>query len=281
MGSTNTGPVAFTFTAPVRNVRLGNFCPAGIPDADCPTIGYEIYDPQNNLIASGTIGNAQGKDFGEDVLIHRMVFTPPDPMPPDYKPGVAIQFVFDYYVPCQPTSDSVLNSLAVRGGLLNELLLSRPNTNGDGKYERGGFVFRRSDGTYYLQYRDDGVHKDCKVTDPPLPANVTVLPGETLVGYWHTHPTKPGELMSSAGCQYYGQGRTAAGDRFKNGGGSDGDWEFADNSGLPQYTISKPRWDSQHPQVARLDPGVDSTQRRNNPNRWTFDKHDACLESAN
>jgi hypothetical protein len=96
-----------------------------------------------------------------------MVFTPPDPMPPDYKPGVAIQFVFDYYVPCQPTSDSVLNSLAVRGGLLNELLLSRPNTNGDGKYERGGFVFRRSDGTYYLQYRDDGVHKDCKVTDPP------------------------------------------------------------------------------------------------------------------
>lgn len=277
MGTSNRGPVTFTFTAPVRNVQLGNFCPAHYQNPDCPTIGYSIYGPDDHLIASGTIGNAQGLFFGADVVIRKMVLTPPDPMPPDELPGVALDFVFDYYVPCPPTSDSVLNSLVVRGALVNELLLSRPNTNGQGKYERGGFVFRRADGTYYLQYRDDGVHTDCKVLNPPLPADVLVLTGETLVGYWHTHPTRPGEHMYHSACQYYGQGKTLAGDRFKNGGGSDGDWEFANLSGLPQYTISEPRWSTQSRQVARLDPGVDSTQRRSNPNRWKFDKHEACL----
>lgn len=167
---------------------------------------------------------------------------------------------------CPPVSDSVVNDPNVRQGLRHELDLSRPNPNGTGRMERFGWIFRRADGTMYTEFYQ-GPATECSITPQPP----TMHPGTTIVGAYHTHPSKLNELYNTPGC--IAKGKPSP---FANGGGSKVDWDFTDNpnwGNVPMYIISAAG------AIFRLTPGTPKKDRPKNPHKWRFNPADpnSCL----
>jgi hypothetical protein len=210
-------------------------------------------------------------------LVKRIVYRAPVPMFPDYPatPGESKRFVMDYSVPCPPTGDPALNDPAVRAELKNELSLSRPDwATGAGRKERRGFIFRRDDGTHFLEPLADPNATMCETGIAGLPP-VPVIPGATFVGEYHTHPSKHRELLTGCRGQKPGEVRRAN-RKARTGGGSDSDWNYATVRGQSMYVID---YDYK---VWRLDANtLEGSPRRNNPNRWKFPSStNSCLVQA-
>ncbi|HEU5050707.1 MAG TPA: hypothetical protein VFU00_10310, partial [Gemmatimonadales bacterium] len=95
--------MTITFSRQVRNIQMHNRCEGF---AECPVVGYELFDENNDLCGSGSYGGSGqsgGIQFGATTLIKRMVFTPLGALPDQ-----DMKFAFDYYVPCPPTGDAAV-----------------------------------------------------------------------------------------------------------------------------------------------------------------------------
>jgi hypothetical protein len=267
MSGTNPQTMTFQFTGPVVTVAIqarGTLTP-------CPTVPVMVtaYNGEM-LVDSGPISPNCDGDWHVAGPITKLVVTPPSPMPPN-----GVLFEIHYYVPCPPTEDPVLDDLDVRAGLKNELSLSRPNwATGANRKERRGFIFRRDDGTYFLEPLADPNATMCETGIPGLPA-VPVIPGATFVGEYHTHTSKHRERLTGCRGQKPGEDRRAN-RKARSGGGSDADWNYATVRQKSMYVI-----DYDH-KVSRLDPDTfEGSPRRNNPNQWKFpDATNNCLEQA-
>ena len=164
--------------------------------------------------------------------------------------------------PCGATGDPVLDSPEVREGLRSELSLSRPNPDGSGRAERRGYLYQRDDGSYFLLPANDPNGTMCGFYFTALPVP-PIVQGATFVGDYHTHPSKHREILT--GCQNQQPNEVRRANRkARTGGGSDGDWEFADLRGKSHYIVDIDQ------KVWRLDPNTLPDARKNNPNRWKF-----------
>lgn len=179
---------------------------------------------------------------------------------------------FIEYPECPPASEPstgafepVLSDAGLRRDLLRELELSRPNPNGIGRVERGGWIYRRDDGSYFALYVDpSSPPSDCGFTigsPPPIAGAQPVAP-------WHTHPSESRERYYT--CPGLAEFPNMFANPLGGGGGSSKDWEVPNRPemmGAPLYVIA------QSGQINRLDAGVlDEASRLANANRWTFDR---------
>jgi hypothetical protein len=164
-----------------------------------------------------------------------------------------------------------MDSQAAKDTLLAELVRSRPNGYSDplGKKERGGYVYKRDDGTVFLLPTVTGLETDCGYIVPAgAPPTIT---GARPIGVYHTHPSIAGERLFGCGQK---PGFTVWASRDKrHGGGSDPDWNQAAEAGLPNWVIDLD-WN-----VARLDPTTPASQRGANPNRWKLDSNKCAQRS--
>lgn len=140
--------------------------------------------------------------------------------------------------------------------------------------ERGGLIYRRPDGSHFL-LSHLGTRSDCSYNFPP-PSDMRerLGDGSTLVGGYHTHPSlqhpvhgrdmavgcrRPnGTLMGPTRVDPNGNSTLGGG----GGGGSPADWNWTNENDRPNYIISG------RGRMTRLDPGMPSANRGNNPNRW-------------
>lgn len=167
--------------------------------------------------------------------------------------------------PCA-TGDSILDNQAIRDSLMAKLQQSNPNDTTNARKEVGGYIARLPDGTYTLvPALQLGV--DCSVSlGPPI---TTGLPSPlTFVGRYHTHPHLDGENVK--GCKdKNGNPVTAKAFPSRNGGGSEADWNAADNPSdgfrIPVYIVGK------NGEIIRLDPSPRSYSKKDNPKRWRWD----------
>ena len=156
---------------------------------------------------------------------------------------------------CPPSRDSLLDSKQVRDVLRAEMASSLAN----GGVERGGEIWKMTDGTYRAFPQNDPSATPCSFAPPttvPPPGAAFGRPS----GLYHTHPAFPNDIVPAA-C-----GSGLAGNKFApnaNGGGSLEDWNYSDNGMfIPIYAYTKQKL------VYRLDPGTPASQRKYNPNRW-------------
>lgn len=115
--------------------------------------------------------------------------TPPDPLPPDYpnRPGVCLEFRFEYALPCPTPDDSVLADSTVQHRLNEEWAQSALELK-----ERGGWIYRNTTTGEYLVQHDantDATRNRCSVNFSPIPQPP---PGYEGVRIWHTHIIPPG-----------------------------------------------------------------------------------------
>ena len=154
----------------------------------------------------------------------------------------------------------------MRQGLRQELVASRPNPDGSGRFERFGWIYQRDDGSMLVQYHQGPTGECSSTTMPPA-----FIPGTHVVGMYHTHPSLSGEIYLTPGCVKKGKA-----DPFSNGGGSDEDWKVPDNPNYgnnPMYIISAAGI------ISRLTPGWPKNNRPANPHRWRFNPSNpqSCL----
>ena len=175
---------------------------------------------------------------------------------------------------CPPVGDARLDSPAVVKGLTDALANSNPNaTPGTGmKHEQGGAIFRRPDGTYFTVPAIDPSATECHFDPLTIsaapPANE---PGALLEAIYHAHPSSKGEdtygCLSKKGvhmAQHLGDHLPIpTSNPDNNGGGSDSDWDVA-NQGFPSYTINKDG------HIWRLDPNVPTANRASNTNKFDW-----------
>jgi hypothetical protein len=264
---TNPKPdtITFTFSSPVTDIHV---TPLLGPDDPCSTtlMTWTAYDLLGAEVASGAwVPPCQGGSAGFFIAeaVKRIRLTAPIPMGPNqFSGGHAILFFMDFYVPCPPTGDPALDDPNVRQGLRDERASSRPNPDGSGRKERRGFLFQRDDGSYFLEHLDDPSATMCETGIQGLPA-IPSIPGATFIGEYHTHPSNHLEPVTGCRGQKPGESRKAI-RNAKTGGGSDGDWEYANVRQKSMYVIDNKL------EVSRLDPNT--LDRRNNPNRWKYDK---------
>jgi hypothetical protein len=168
-----------------------------------------------------------------------------------------VQVAFGRFVPtvgCSPA--------AVALGLRDELAASRPDPDGSGRTERRGYLYQRDDGSYFLQPAFDQTSTMCGFTFDSLPIP-PIIPGATFKGDYHTHPSK--HLEPLTGCPGQRPGEIMKANRKANvGGGSAGDWDFANLRGKSMYVID------QDGNVWRLDANTLVDNRKNNLNRWRY-----------
>jgi hypothetical protein len=177
--------------------------------------------------------------------------------------GYTATYRMEFNEPCPPTADSVLDDPGLRRDLLDQLSRARPNADGTGKKEYGGYVYQRDDGTYFLQPANDLTATDCGFTIPG--GSPPTIAGAHYAGrFWHVHPSLNGERLY--GCSWAIPGDIVTADRDpKNGGGSTADWNAVEESHTPQYIIDQEK-------VWRLDPDTSEEERGNNPNKWTYNQ---------
>jgi hypothetical protein len=201
--------------------------------------------------------------------IKRLVVHAPVPLPPDQAPGRAISIIMDIGLLCPPTNDPVLDDPAVRQQLLDQLARSRPNADGTGKKEYGGYVYQHDDGTYFLYPANDLTATDCGFTIPA--GSPPVVAGAHYAGrFWHTHPSHEGDRLY--GCSWAKPGDIVRATRDpKYGGGSPQDWDSVNEVHTPGYIIDLDK------NVYRLDPDRPENQRGSNPNHWKYDPSGLCL----
>lgn len=168
---------------------------------------------------------------------------------------------------CAPVGDPVADNFESRQLLLSELALSRQNANpntGQGRVERCGYVMQRqSDQSIFLVAVPTLSATDCNNEIGPEPS----IPGASVYGVWHTHPSKLGEHFFT--CPNAPPNATA--DPLGNGGGSDTDWNSALTSGFPIYVIGTPGV------LSRLDDAyaTPKSARSSNTKRWSIDQSNA------
>lgn len=172
-----------------------------------------------------------------------------------------------------------MDSESVRDSLVAILQRSNPDSApGSGhKLERGGVIWRRSDGTFFASEVGPPAASQNECTYDLFDPGAIQPPEANLVGiaFFHTHPrvgnepaygcpSLPGQPRFS---QFPGEPGTigpAISTPDANGGGSPGDWAKASGTDTPQYTINNAG------SVWRLDPGVSVAQRAQNTNRWRW-----------
>lgn len=175
--------------------------------------------------------------------------------------------------PCPPLQERVLSEPAVRAALLQALAASRPTADGVNRRERGGYVYiRDDDGSAFLVEETQPGFTECR-SNLLSPSQVPVIAGAHFDSYWHTHPNKEFEPYYSPSCKTAAAGGQVAraGPRDQTGGGSSGDWSWADTFQRSVYVIALGEL------VWRLDPATLETQWKNNQNKWKFDSQHSCL----
>ena len=289
-GSNQTQPITFYFSKPVE--RLAGLA-SGFGTEDCNLRQWEAmtwiaYSPQGIEIARGGFSQTNTQacttahpytepevtfDMNDPGPISKLTITPPVPMPADGGVvGYAVNFWLYYDVACPTTGDSLLDSRAVREGMLDEMSASRPDINSPERAERRFGIYRRTDGTFFIQHVFDPTATQCGFnfgTDLPP---IIQIEGTEYMGDGHTHPNKDGEVVTDCGTLPSGQQREADRDEKSSGGGSKGDWDFATRRKKPMYVINLER------EVYRLDPSVPVDDRPSNQNKWRLNKTTACLE---
>jgi hypothetical protein len=276
----NVSPITLTFSRPVTLIQVsfgGNvLCNAvpgtanGVPfvfNFSCPPLP----PTQPNCGVEASVGVA----VPPPVQVTSLTITAPSPMqytayaggydvcmPYSTSSNLYYYIYFSVDVPCPPSGDWVLDDPAVALGLRDELAASRPNPDGSGRTERRGYLYQRVDGSYFLQPAFDQTSTMCGFTFDSLPVPPTI-PGATFKGDYHTHPSK--HLEPLTGCPGQRPGETMKANRkAKVGGGSAGDWDFANLRAKSMYVID------QDGNVWRLDANTLVDNRKNNLNRWRY-----------
>jgi hypothetical protein len=180
-------------------------------------------------------------------------------------------------------TDSVLNDSTtdyqVRETLLDELSLSLPDSAPDLGYdathigfrrERGGIIWKLSNGSFLAVDQPDSSATDCHYT---FSAGSPPQSGAVPSAVYHTHPNIPGDTV-------YGCGRTPNGLRYKDypgdnagldaivvddsaaAGGSSEDWGVVNDTGSPGYMIDKAGY------VFKLSPTPNSKPDRAYVKQW-------------
>jgi hypothetical protein len=159
------------------------------------------------------------------------------------------------------TGDPAVDNTAIRAELMARL---QEGLNADPllRREKGGVIYRDTlSGTYFSVPDTAAVETDCYT----IPTIMTVPPGASQVGRYHTHPHEA--VDSAAGC------RDSRGRPYNrkvkvnpslNGGGSDSDWG-ATSQGFPEYIVSL------RGEMVRLNAdsqNLTAIQKESNPNRW-------------
>jgi hypothetical protein len=161
-----------------------------------------------------------------------------------------------------PTGNPVLDEPEVRTGLLDMMKRSNPDsTPGSGidpadwmntgyKKERGVWIVKRPDGTYYT-IPMGGTSTECGIRSATVP---TLPPGDSIVAMGHSHPSMPGDSLYGCettlpdgtvikGARFKGDSTSAAvkGDEWDTGGGSYGDWKMTTDLAwnIDVYTMTK------------------------------------------
>lgn len=260
-------PITITFAKPVRAVTIK------IYDSDCSG---------NRMIASDAGGIVGSLTFsfdnqpGNDAVNETRTITAPEgrqitkveliPDPCEY-----VAYSGGWEPLCAPTGDPVLDDSDVRQDLSDELFRSRPNPDGTGRVERRGYIFQGADGSYFLAPANDPTGTMCGFTfeDLPVPPEIE---GAAFIGDYHTHPNNHREILT--GCLGQPPGEVwRANRKGDSGGGSDGDWEFANVRGKSHYVVDIDG------KVWRLDSSTLPDARKNNPNRWKFSGDtNGCVE---
>lgn len=261
-------PITITFAKPVRAVTIK------IYDSDCSG---------NHMIASDAGGIVGFLTFsfdnqpGNDAINETRTITAPEgrnitkveliPDPCEY-----VAYSGGWEPLCAPTGDPVLDDADIRQGLSDELFRSRPNPDGSGRTERRGYLYQEADGSYLLVPANDPTGTMCGFTfeDLPVPPEIE---GATFIGDYHTHPNNHREILT--GCLGQPPGEVwRANRKGDSGGGSDGDWEFANVRGKSHYVVDIDG------KVWRLDANTLPDARKNNPNRWKFSEGDTngCIQ---
>jgi hypothetical protein len=167
--------------------------------------------------------------------------------------------------PCPPIGDPVLESKAVRDGLIAGLSASGPNLPFLQRKEHGGIIYRMPDGSYFVEDIPNQL-QGAAVTCRYLLGPSNGPPGGIQVAVWHTHPHLTNDTAYN--CT---QADPVSGavpyivDPSLNGGGSDADWEATTPDFPHVYVINSLG------EIIRLDYGVPKGKPRvENKNRWTI-----------
>lgn len=136
------------------------------------------------------------------------------------------------------------------------------------RLELGG-LFGFNAGTQAYEFRRlPGASTRCSYK--PDPFSFKSFPGLVVLGFWHTHPMRDGELYT---CPTTGDTVWQA-DAEGHGGGSGADWATADTLGVPVYTIDPDR-------IWRLEPNTPpGWARQTNPQRWMKGTSGQCADVA-
>jgi hypothetical protein len=272
-------PITFTFSRPVKDLDiLAEFGPFDCTDPSTfPT--YVAYGPTGLVVASGRfeekicpIDSQADVDLYTVGEIKTVVITAPTTVGPN---GYRSTYRMEFNETCLPTNDQILDDPGVKGQLLQALAASRPNPDGTDRRERGGYVYVDDEtGVPFLVEELQEGFTECSSNLKP-PVDVPVIAGFHFIGYWHTHPNNVDEPHYSPSCRDVEANRlqhAKTGPREDTGGGSSGDWGWANLWQRSVYIIDldKRAW--------RLDPGrVTESQWAGNPNRWKFDSRLSCL----
>ena len=178
--------------------------------------------------------------------------------------GVTAQVVPGWYTlsfrpdsSCPPSGDKVLDSKQVRDAIYNSFANSGAPPNFT---ETGGDIYKMTDGTYKAFPRADPFASACSFSsispanEPPLPAGA-----DQRWAYFHSHAPEGSFVV---GCMSNGIVSNGNAYNLPTGGLSPADWRTASSQGFYVYAYDGSR-------VWRADIGVDSTQWKKNPNRWT------------
>jgi hypothetical protein len=139
------------------------------------------------------------------------------------------------------------------------------------------WIIKRSDGSYYAVPITPSYHDECKFEPGALyPPDSLIEPGADFVAIAHTHPSKEREKVycknqnqAKAPVDLYpndpvGVETARTGSDYKNGGGSDSDWGWAQKSPhVDVYSMNKDDEIHRLPAYTPIgDERVDRNQRR-------------------
>ena len=183
-----------------------------------------------------------------------------------------VRFLPDCTRPADPIQDTLINNGDVRALFGEALFRSNADSNALKRTEVGGWLYRRSNGTYFAKYHDDPNATSCSFT---LPASAPPDPEGVAVAGFHTHPHNRGDEMhpfnatsNPTGCRKVPAGKRGTAEPLKNGGGSDEDWAAASLDGaLAMYDVAKHKTT-----VTRLLPTLWGAQ--NNPYQWRINRQE-------
>lgn len=186
-----------------------------------------------------------------------------------------------FFIPdttCPPSGEPMLDSGAVKDSMIASLTRSNPNAApGSGqRRERGGIIWELPNNGGYLA-AEEMRPQYATATECGYGLNAAGLTapvaGALARAYWHTHPHSTNAdvygCQSSPGqpqlAQTPGDGKIVPrATPDLNGGGSDGDWNAATNTGYPVFAINKDG------RIYKMMPNTAVHQRSSNPNKWEW-----------